>query len=98
MPTKTKSSSSYGRINCKKAVWEKSSGVRGMDKSTHRRDAYGNVIHWKQYGSDTRMGWNIDHIKPKALGGSDGLRNLQVLQTTKNKSLGCIIKKKSCSI
>ena len=86
--TKTKSSNAYGRSNCKDSVWEKTPTVRGKDPNLYRRDVYGNEIYKPSYGKDTPMGWNIDHKKPKSKGGSDGVGNLQALQSQKNKSLG----------
>ncbi len=86
--TKTKSSKSYGRSECVNAVWNKASKVQGKSPTLYRRDSYGQVLYKPSYGKDTNMGWNVDHIKPKSKGGSYGLRNLQALQTSKNKSLG----------
>ena len=67
----------------------------GKDSDYYRRDPYGNQLYRNSYGKDTPQGWNIDHIKPQSVGGSDNLRNLQALQSNKNKSLGASQKKKS---
>ena len=86
--TKTKSSNAYGRVKCKEAVWAKASKVRGKDPSMYRKDVYGNVCYKPSQGKDTKMGWNVDHKRPSSKGGSDSLRNLQLMQSSKNKSLG----------
>ena len=41
------------------------------------------------------MGWEVDHIKPKARGGSDATRNLQALNTSLNREKGDSLVKKS---
>ena len=33
-------------------------------KELYRKDAYNNEIYKPSYGKDTKMGWNVDHIKP----------------------------------
>ena len=72
----------------KREVWERATRVRGKDPKKYRKDPCGNEIYWGSYGKNSPMGWEIDHIRPKSLGGSDRLNNLQALQTRKNRSLG----------
>jgi 5-methylcytosine-specific restriction endonuclease McrA len=81
-------SNSYGGANCKNAVWEKGEEIKGKNPDMYRRDADGHTIYKSSYGKDTKMGWNIDHIKPQSKGGSHGLRNLQPMQSSANKSYG----------
>jgi hypothetical protein len=75
-------------------VWNAAPTVRGKDPNLYRRDAYGSVVY-KHSRGNTEMGFHIDHIKPKSLGGSDHPRNLQILQANKNMSLGASTTKKS---
>lgn len=70
------------------AVWEKGSHVAGRNPSLYRRDGCGNVIYKASYGIETDMGWEIDHIKPVAKGGSDYLDNLRPLQSSANAEKG----------
>ncbi len=56
---------------------------------------YGNVMYRDSYGRDSPMGWVVDHIKPKARGGTDTLRNLQALNTKVNLTKGDSLVKKS---
>jgi hypothetical protein len=67
-------------------VWEKGDLIKGKDPDLYRLDPCGNVIYYHSFGKDTDMGWNIDHSKPKALGGTDHLNNLQPMQSSQNKS------------
>lgn len=76
-------------------VWEKAKPVRGEDASKYRQDPYGNKICWDSFGKNTETGWEIDHIKPSARGGSDNLRNLQALKTSVNREKGDSLVKKS---
>lgn len=76
-------------------VWERAQPIRGKDPNKVRKDPYGNQIKRDQYGNDGPQGWEIDHIKPANRGGSDHLRNLQAMQTGKNRQLGDTLKKRS---
>ena len=77
------------------AVWNKAKKIRGKDPAKHRRDPYGNEMYYGSYGKTSPKGWEIDHIKPKARGGSDALRNLQALNTRVNREKGDSLKKRS---
>lgn len=76
-------------------VWEKAKKIRGRDRARYRSDPYGNVLRYEDYGKDTKMGWDIDHIRPLSRGGSNNIRNLQALQTSTNKKKGNTLKKRS---
>ena len=77
------------------AVWDKTKKVRGEDPNKVRQDPYGNRIRYDKFGQETSQGWEIDHIKPSSRGGSDSIRNLQALQTKKNRERGDALVKKS---
>ena len=79
----------------KDAVWKKAKPIKGKDPTTYRRDPYGNEMYYDSYGKDSPKGWEIDHIKPKARGGSDATVNLQALNTQVNRDKGDSLKKKS---
>ena len=53
-------------------VWEKASTVRGKNPEVWRRDCEGNIIRKGSYGTCGEFGWHVDHIHPKAKGGTDG--------------------------
>ncbi len=72
----------------KDTVWSKAQKIRSKDPEKYRKDPYGNTMYYSSYGKDSGMGWEIDHIKPKALGGSDATRNLQALKTRVNREKG----------
>ena len=84
----TKTSTSYGRYECKNAVWNSAKKIRGGNPSKIRQDSYGNKISYNSYGKNTKMGWQIDHIKPQSRGGSHNIRNLQALNTKINITKG----------
>lgn len=70
-------------------VWNKATVVPGRDPNELRKDACGAWIKWSQYGNtDSQYGWEIDHIYPASLGGSDLLFNLQPLQWANNRKKG----------
>lgn len=79
----------------KDKVWNKANKVFGKDPTQYRKDPYRNTIYYNSYGMDSAMGWEIDHIKPKAKGGSDAIRNLQALQTKINRNKKADLRKKS---
>lgn len=78
-----------------KKVFEKAKVIRGKDPRKYRQDAYGNEMYFNSYGKNSPMGWQIDHIKPKAKGGGEDIRNLQALKTKTNLQKGDTLKKKS---
>ena len=76
-------------------VWEKAKKIHGQDPDKYRLDPYKTLIYRYSYGKTSKMGWEIDHIKPRSEGGSDDIRNLQALHFSKNRSLGNSIRKRS---
>lgn len=78
-----------------KKAWENAKKIRGKDPDLYRKDPYGNIMYKPSYGLDSSMGWEVDHIKPKSLGGADSTRNLQALNTEINKEKGDTRVKKS---
>ncbi|RLA40129.1 MAG: HNH endonuclease [Gammaproteobacteria bacterium] len=76
-------------------VWNKARAVRGEDSNKVRQDPYGNKIRRDQFGGRGSQSWEIDHIKPESKGGSDHLRNLQAMQTKKNRELGDSTRKRT---
>lgn len=41
-----------------------------------------------EYGKTTQYGWEVDHIKPVAHGGTDNVANLQALHWQNNRHKG----------
>jgi 5-methylcytosine-specific restriction endonuclease McrA len=60
-----------------------------FDRNVWRRDDFGNLIRRSDYGDrSSPYGWEIDHIHPRALFGSDDLSNLRPLHCRANATLG----------
>lgn len=71
------------------AVWRKGAEVSGYDPNTWRKDSCGRLIKFQDYGNtNSKNGWEVDHIKPVSKGGSDDLSNLQPLQWELNRDKG----------
>lgn len=69
----------------KVAVWLNAVPVEGRDGRLWRQDACGAVMRWADYGNtQSPYGWEVDHITPVALGGTDDLSNLQALHWQNN--------------
>lgn len=78
----------------KLAVWQKGRIVPPKDGNTWssavwRYDKYGAVMNFSEHGNrNSQYGWEIDHIRPVAAGGSDDLSNLQPLNWNSNVAKG----------
>ena len=69
-----------------KAVWHNGRTVPGKDAAVWRLDACGAFMKFDDYGdTSSDVGWEIDHIKPVAEGGTDDIDNLQPLQWENNR-------------
>lgn len=68
------------------AVWNKADVLPGNPPGQWRRDGCGAPIAWAEYGKTEKYGWEIDHIKPVAAGGTDALGNLQAMQWANNRA------------
>ena len=79
----------------KDRVWKLAKPIRRKDPDVYRQDPYHNQMYKKSYGLNSKQGWEIDHIKPVSRGGSDHIRNLQAMNTAKNRELGDSLRKRS---
>jgi len=68
-------------------VWDKLQSVKGEDPTMYKKDYAGAWIKRDEYGNtESSLGWEIDHRKPVAKGGTDDMWNLDALQWNNNRT------------
>lgn len=80
------------------AVWQKATIVPGFDPWHARKDACGAWMVRTDYGKTTQWGWEVDHTRPVAQGGTDDLSNLQPLQWENNRHKSDSYPQWSCKV
>ena len=69
-------------------IWEKAQRVEGFDPTKWRQDFAGAWIQRDQYGIQSALGWEIDHMVPRSHGGSDEIANLFPIHWRNNECKG----------
>ena len=69
-------------------VWDKARVIEGYDPTKWRQDFAGAWIQKDQYGIQSPLGWEIDHMVPRSHGGGDDLVNLFPIHWRNNESKG----------
>ena len=70
-------------------VWQKANVLTDENPDMYRMDICGSVICFQDYGNTySKLGWEIDHIRPISKNGCDKLNNLQPLQWQNNRNKG----------
>jgi hypothetical protein len=70
-------------------VWLKGEIIPGYKPTEWRKDRCGTIMHFSRHGdTNSSYGWEIDHIIPQSIGGTDDLSNLQPLQWQNNRKKG----------
>ena len=80
------------------SIWKKGKIVAGYDSSKWRKDKCEAWISYSGYGTTGKYGWELDHIKPVSLNGTDSYSNLQPLQWENNRSKSDNYPNWSCKI
>jgi 5-methylcytosine-specific restriction endonuclease McrA len=83
----------------KLVAWRKAQIVTGHDPAITRKDTCGAWIKWADYGNTfSQFGWEVDHIYPVSLGGTDQPSNLQALHWQNNRAKGNSITGFTCAV
>ncbi len=66
-------------------IWKKAQEIPNYNPNIWRKDFAGAWIRKDQYGATGNYGWEIDHLKPTAKGGTDELKNLKPIHWQNNR-------------
>jgi hypothetical protein len=69
----------------RRIIWEKALIITGYDSKLFRADRFRMLICFSEYGNrDSKYGWEIDHIIPVDIGGTNDYSNLEPLNWKNN--------------
>ena len=66
-------------------VWKEAEILEDNDPNMWRLDPCGACIHWKEFRKKSEYGWDVDHILPKAKGGTFHIFNLCAMHWKNNQ-------------
>jgi len=69
-----------------KTVWQNAKTVDNFDPNKFRQDVCGAWMAWDNYGKETAIGWEVDHVLPVSKGGTDHTDNLRAMHWQNNRS------------
>ena len=79
----------YTQESLKREIFYKGNLIANEDSNEWRTDICGAIMQYSKHGNtNSEYGWEIDHIKPQALKGSDETYNLQPLNWRNNRKKG----------
>ncbi len=88
MPNKKANNTSFTQSEID-SVWVKGIIDPSQNANIYRKDKCGSWMQKDKYGDrNNKYGWEIDHIKPLAKGGTDDMSNLQPLNWNNNVRKG----------
>lgn len=68
------------------AAWNKAKKIEGYNSDKYRQDSAGAWMQRDKYGKEENLGWEVDHMFPKSMGGDENLRNIQAMQWENNRT------------